>query len=374
MTRMKTPNWFDLDYRFSSSASETRITAVDSRGDESVGGGIVDSVASGRTGSTNADDIVIAIRRTAPRCAAWLFCGVLLILTAGRAAGQRNEPSAADLIKRLGQPTLQEQMGLDPCSSIRKNRAEAMSLVKHGASAIPDLERAIDSIEAHGEESPFAVNARWLILPYAQILGRAAYPRLHRMMGDPQLLFLRRSLDGAVVVSLDLTGYVSDTGVPARVIHCDRRAEPRDALNGVTLAWERKDRQSLETHLGPNARAALNSLLNASTWAKVIGAQWPAKSSGSVAVGYRFELSDRWSEPEDWLTDSPRHGDGTLAQSDSEIETLLKDRSGGDCGRRRIKFIRLPADSAGEERYVVDNTDVGDLLRSITRCAGETTK
>jgi hypothetical protein len=310
-----------------------------------------------------------AINRTVSRSTAWLFCGVLLVLTAGSAAGQRNEPSSADLIKRLGQPTLQEQMGLDPCSSIRKYRAEAMSLVKQGASAIPDIERAIDSIEAHGEESPFAINARWLILPYAQILGRAAFPRLHRMMGDPRLLFLRSSLDGAVAVSLDFTAYVSDTGVSARVIHCDRREEPRDALNRVILAWERKDRQLLEASLGSNARAALDSWLNGSTWAELVGAHWPGKSSGGVAVGYRFELSGRWSEPEDPLADNPRHGDGPLTQSDPEIETLLKDRSGGDCGRKRIKFIRLRADSAGEERYVVDNTDVGDLLRSIARCA-----
>jgi hypothetical protein len=296
---------------------------------------------------------------------AWLFCGVLLVLASGSAAGQRNEPSSADLIKRLGQPTLQDQMGLDPCSSIRKHRNEAMSLVKHGTSAVPDLERAIDSIEAHGEESPFAVNARWLILPYAQILGRAAYPRLHRMTGDPKLLFLRSALDGAVAISLDLTAYVSDTGVPARVIHCDRREEPRDALSGVILALERKDRQSLEANLGPNAKTALSSSLNESIWAELVGAG---------AVGYRFEASDQWSEPEDSLADNPRHGDGTLAQSDPEIETLLKDRSGGNCGRRRIKFIRLPAGGAGDERYVVDNADIGDLLRSITRCAGETTK
>ena len=61
-----------------------------------------------------------------------------------------------------------------------------------------------------------------------------------------------------------------------------------------------------------------------------------------VAVGYRFLGDDNYP-------------------MNPELDTLFKDGSGQDCGTRRILF-RSPA-------FKIDNSDIGDLLRQISRCA-----
>ena len=65
-------------------------------------------------------------------------------------------------------------------------RPDAKALVSLGMYAIPDLERALDSVEQTADRSPFAINAGWLALAYAKIEGPNAIARLRRMIDRPR--------------------------------------------------------------------------------------------------------------------------------------------------------------------------------------------
>jgi hypothetical protein len=101
---------------------------------------------------------------------------------------------------------------------------------------------------------------------------------------------------------------------------------------------------------------------------------WQGKSGGGVAVGYRFEVPGRWSEPEETLEQES----GVLAAPITEgphfdLDTQFTNRSGGDCGRHSVKFVETPAGvGPGHLMYLVDNSDIGDLLSLIAACATET--
>jgi hypothetical protein len=188
----------------------------------------------------------------------------------GRGSSQAQQESPRDLVMFL---TCQSDrpgkapflMGISSCGSATADYSAAKSLARWGTAAIPDIEAALNSIEQHGESSEFALGAEWLLAAYAQIQGSAAYPRLRRMMRDPALGFLRIDLDGAAAISLGLTSYLSSSREPARMFHCLRGPQPRDALDQLILAWQRDDRSWLEGSLGPAARAALDSLLKGRT-------------------------------------------------------------------------------------------------------------
>ncbi len=109
-----------------------------------------------------------------------------------------------------------------------------------------------------------------------------------------------------------------------RIIHCSRYEEPRDVLDQLILAWERNDRPLLEASLAPGARAALNSLLAGTTWVGLRGELWPDRSGGGVALGYRFDISGRWSEPEETLEEDRAYGDAALSSANPDLDTLLK--------------------------------------------------
>ena len=93
------------------------------------------------------------------------------------------------------------------------------------------------------------------------------------------------------------------------------------------------------------------------------------------AVGYRFNISGRWSEPDESLEQVEEWGDATVLseQADFRLDTLFKDSSGEACGRHYVKFVRGSTEAKSESlTYLVDNLDLGDLLRSIGSCAGTT--
>ena len=155
---------------------------------------------------------------------------------------------------------------------------------------------------------------------------------------------------------------MSGSGLLADKARYGRGFPPRDVLDQFILAWERNDQQWVEASLGPNAKAALQSLLNGRTWAKMRAELWRGKSDGRVAVGYRFVDSGWWSEREQPL---PINLD---ARKPANPETLFTNSSGGECGRHSVRF--LDADEGNHTIYRVDNPDLGDLLHVISSCAG----
>jgi hypothetical protein len=132
--------------------------------------------------------------------------------------------SSSDLIRFLTYQSdrpekLQVEIGLDPCSDFGDRKA-AVALAQVGPAALPDIEKELDAIEQRGYES---FGADWLELAYARIRGPAAYERLRKLEGDPKFgsdrLFgddsQRRTLDGAIALSLGLTSFVSAPEGPA---------------------------------------------------------------------------------------------------------------------------------------------------------------
>ena len=285
----------------------------------------------------------------------------MLGITLPAVTGQTKEQSASDLIKYLTYQTNRPEVVAVSCGVFAtmdaENRAAAQSLVKLGASAIPDLEAAFDSIEQRGGASKSGYNAGWLLLSYAKIKGPAAFPRLRKMRGDPNFAFLDSSVDIAAALSLGVTSYASGWRQPAQEGVCTG-PDPRKIFDRLILAWENNDREALEKNLGSSASAALDALLKGRSWDALRAQLWRAKPSDKIAVGYRFDVPGRWSTPVETLEDP----DGAAWRiEDLDIDALFKDGSGKDCGRARIQF-RSPD-------FEIDNSDIGDLLRLISRCA-----
>jgi hypothetical protein len=290
------------------------------------------------------------------------------------AAGQAEERDPSRLIGHLTRKQIREGATNNPCGEIlslsREDRSAANSLVGLGAKAVPDIEVALDSVEARGSESPYADGAAWLALTYARIKGPAAYPRLMAMLANTRLDFLQNALDNATAVAFGITSYISRPLGPTSILDC-RPAEPRDGLDQMILAWRNDDQVRFEASLGPAASAALKSLLAGRTWADFRAYLWHPRSSARPALGYRFRTQGAWSEPEETLDERlQQERQYPTLEANPKLDTLFKGGSGRDCGVYRIEFRGVPIVNmpAPPLKYLVDNPNLGDLLRLIASC------
>jgi hypothetical protein len=295
---------------------------------------------------------------------------IVIALSVGDGAAWGQERSPSELVRHLtyesdGPDKLAKEMGLISCGQTAADLSAAKELVKFGDRALPEIEAALDTIET-GEP---LFGARWLLLAYARIGGQAAYPRLKRMMENPKLSDIRSHLSDAMALSLDLTSYVTDSGLLARRLFCFRQEEPRDGLDQLILAWLKGDRVWMEASLGSDARRALDSLLKKKTWAEIRAELIPSQPNGRFAIGYRFQDMGRWGRPSETL-------DGfysiIIGRSDTPtLETQFKDASGNNCSVEQIKFIRVGGFEPAHISYLVDNADLTILLRSIASCVSD---
>ncbi len=121
---------------------------------------------------------------------------VLGVLVASVAACQVQTRSPVDLIRDLTYQSERRETRpsrvVFTCGSAlreeRENRALAKALAGLGVSAVPAIEEALGSLEARGAESGIMEEATWVMLAYARIKGAGAYPRLHKMVGRPNLV------------------------------------------------------------------------------------------------------------------------------------------------------------------------------------------
>jgi hypothetical protein len=98
---------------------------------------------------------------------------------------------------------------------------------------------------------------------------------------------------------------------------------------------------------------------------------WSSKSDGNVAVGYRFELDGRWAESVETLDDRESSEVPISRQASYlTLDTLFTDRSGSECGRRRIGFLKGTGE-LGLDTYLIDDSNIGDLLRLVAYCAAK---
>ncbi len=185
---------------------------------------------------------------------------ILGLLMAGVALGQGQWQSEADLTKFLASPrpeysaaafflecvTTDAQQEADT-----KHREAAESLVRLGSAAVPDIEKAMDSLEPYG--------AWWLLHAYARIQGPAALPRLRAVAKSPKLASLQYVLADSIALSLGLTGYVSGPEDFGGAFLC-RAPRPGDALGDFLLAWEMDGPSRLLGSLGPRGNTVLDAV------------------------------------------------------------------------------------------------------------------
>jgi len=299
---------------------------------------------------------------------------VLALLPAGGADGQTGSESASALIRSLSKPRPKGQpiivrFHCGMITGFLQERQTARELVQLGRTAVPDLERAFDSIEKKGWVSSLYENADWLLFAYARILGPAATPRLQRMWRNPKLADARRSLDDALALSLGLTSYVSAKALPAASSAC-RPELPRDALDKLVVSLGLGHLAELQKVLGPEAREALDQALYARSWETMRQDFWHVQPGVDYAVGYRFEIQGMWAEPEETLEQPRLEYRRPLSTAGRfSFETQFTDSAGKDCARYNVDFTG--ADAMVPLNYRIDNTDIEDLLRSIGRCAAE---
>ncbi len=157
-------------------------------------------------------------------------------------------------------------------------------------------------------------------------------------------------------------------------VRCDRGEEPRDVLDRLILAWQTDDRMGVERSLGRTGAKALEELMQGRTWARLRWDLWPGTQWSPAAMGYRFEIDGRWSEPEETLEEQREPGNSEGSYNEPAIETVFVDDAGRDCGRMRVRFVRAPEDAARwSNPYAINSADLGELLRVISGCANRRT-
>jgi hypothetical protein len=295
---------------------------------------------------------------------------------------QSQDKSPTELVRSLalGHPCDSSYTSIGTCNDLSMETASVKALVAQGASALPAIEEALDSVERDGSNSEHSLNLYWLLQAYARIEESAAFPRLWKLSTQPNAEnTLGHGPFEAMALALGLTSWVPDSRLPLENLGFQ---QPRDALDRLIIGWERDDRQWLEGSLGPRSSTALTALVQGKEWATLRGELWPQDSTGHVAVGYRFDAPHLWSAPRMARADSPeslrssRAPSTVLVDISSErpvLETHFTSRSGVDCGSRRITFM-VDTSNVGPGRdalpkFLVNDSDLAGLLRVIGTCA-----
>jgi hypothetical protein len=266
--------------------------------------------------------------------------------------GQGRPYSAEESLKRLAAPTLAEEMELSPCSISRQLSPMVDDLVRHGPQALPEVERAVDSLESNAAASPYRVLAGYLLGAYARMKGQDAMPRLLRLRESSRGSALRNDASGAIGVALGLTDYIASGDKPGRVFHCDGGEHPKDAASLFIRAWLDGDRAWLERNLTEGSRRQLAGLAGSGNWQEFRGRYWRAGSDPDMAVGYRLKL--------------PESGWRNNTAPMAEVEMV--DRVGKVCGRTSLA-IRRDSEAGDSAEFHVETKELDSFLRLVTECA-----
>jgi hypothetical protein len=304
-----------------------------------------------------------------------VFIVLISLLVIGRGYCQPSGASPSDLIKFLTYQSQERanQPHVFGCGIWNVDRSAARSLGTLGDGSLPALQGALDSIEERGQRSEFAFNAGWLVLAYARIRDHSALPRLLRMLDNPNDAFLALDIDDSIALALNITSYVSETRQPVPRVHCGRPQEPRDALDNFILGWERNDRTFFESALGPNGREGLRRVLAGRTWAAMRGSLYLGKSLERASVGYKFQPSGAWSQPEETLLEETERGPQSSASVEHTLDTTFVGRSGIICGHRNTTIIEqvIGNHEIPSHKFFVDDSHIDELLKLISTCAAQ---
>ncbi len=136
----------------------------------------------------------------------------------------------------------------------------------------------------------------------------------------------------------------------------------------MILYWEQNDPARFEANLGPRAKAALTALLEGKSWEAMRREMWPGGRDGQASAGYKFDIPGRWSEPEETLVEKAANSTAAIRSQSFMLKTVFKDRFGTDCATHAISFVEVDTPDR-RDKYLVDSSDLGDLLQSISSCA-----
>jgi hypothetical protein len=295
----------------------------------------------------------------------------LTLISLGTAVGQvgdANVSAAMESLLPVGglPPSSVSFRSCGETDEMKRIRASARALADFGAIAVPDLQRTLNSVEQEGADSRFFPAAGWYLLAYARIEGLKALPAFNRMLADQKLRSLVPNLDYAVALSLRLTSFVSVSRERGEPLIC-RRREPRDALNKLIISFAQDDRAQLEAVLGPRAQEALRVLLRGEGWTRTRASLWRAGAGAQVSIGYKLDVAGRWSEPEETLQETIAYEAPVADTSRFQLGVLFKSGGNLDCGKQTVQFQKV--DDPRGPFYVIDNTDMYDLLHIIGSCA-----
>jgi len=289
------------------------------------------------------------------------------------------EPSPGDLVRLLlgesenGPSARAAAVGPD-CSgsAARQQRRElALALVRMGDSAVPSMRSALTAFERDAAPGKM-YRSEFLLYAFAKNQGEAAAPRLRSMIRQSKYHPIQYILDNAMALSLGITSYVDDTRRPSGMFLC-RAQEPRDALDDLVIAWQAGDRALLDKSLGPAAKSTLEALPGGGGWAEFRRSLWPGKAAGG-SVGYRFDVPGPLAEPAESLDAEIERQRIVPGRSSNgaviDIKTYFSNGSGAACGSLKVTFLGINDPSfPGRARYVIDNSNLGDLLRLVGSCA-----
>jgi hypothetical protein len=130
-----------------------------------------------------------------------LFSVAVVFIIRGGAEAREDSPGQliGFLSHRSATPEEIEHLAIFSCGQAVADRDAARSLVKFGNSAIPELEKELDTIEKRGTR--LGDGSPWLELSYARIRGPVAFARLHRMEGDPKNGINRENMDSSIALA-----------------------------------------------------------------------------------------------------------------------------------------------------------------------------
>ena len=290
------------------------------------------------------------------------------LLVGASSQAQSSAPTASDLIRLLNHETdyQQNKAPTTGCGAVSGDRHVAESLARIGKDALPDINRALNPQGGSNSLGRPLSPAYWVPVALAKIEGADAFPQLRAMLVRREFQDLDRALDDAIALSLGITSYVSASLEAAPTFEGGRAGEPRLTLNRLVLGWERNDRAMMESSLGPRARAALSSMLRTTSWEGLRTRLGTGAPRQNAAVGYLLRTHGRWAEPYEPLEETRR--EVTADRLNPVIGVRLIDSSGRGCGTYLVDFINAP--TLGDLGYLVNNANIGDLLRLIGSCAG----
>jgi hypothetical protein len=99
-----------------------------------------------------------------------------------------------------------------------KDRAFS-ELIALGASAVPEIESELDSLEQGKAGANANGVAYWMLRAYGRIERSRALPRLMRMLQKRRLAPFADDIERSIAIALDITEYGSTLSYPPRVRH-----------------------------------------------------------------------------------------------------------------------------------------------------------